>query len=139
MHRTLRTIGIISLRFVLFIMIIHPFDKAVADCKRLFLAAFFSGFFINMLMLAVPIYSLQVLDRVLSSGSTNTLAALTIIVGICLFFMGVMNTLRTMIFNHIGRWLDDRLSTDVVKRMVAFDPYRTLVDSKHVAMHVPKS
>ena len=101
-------------------MIIHPFDKAVADCKRLFLAAFFSGFFINMLMLAVPIYSLQVLDRVLSSGSTNTLAALTIIVAICLFFMGVMNTLRTMIFNHIGRWLDDRLSTDVVKRMVAF-------------------
>ena len=69
-------------------------------------------------MLAVPLYSLQVLDRVLSSGSTDTLFALTVIVGICLIFMGVMNTLRAMIFSHIGRWLDDKLSSDVVSRMV---------------------
>lgn len=92
--------------------------KALKQCRPLFLGAFAFGLFINLLVLAVPLYSLQVLDRVLSSGSHDTLLMLTLIVGVALVFMGVMQALRAIIFNHIGRWLDDRLSSDIVEETV---------------------
>lgn len=92
--------------------------KALKQCRPLFLGAFVFGLFINLLVLAVPLYSLQVLDRVLSSGSQDTLLMLTLIVAVALVFMGVMQGLRAIIFNHIGRWLDDRLSSDIVEETV---------------------
>lgn len=92
--------------------------KALKQCRPLFLGAFVFGLFINLLVLAVPLYSLQVLDRVLSSGSQDTLLMLTLIVGVALLFMGVLQALRAIIFNHAGRWLDDRLSADIVEETV---------------------
>jgi len=92
--------------------------KALKQCRPLFFGAFAFGLFINLLILAVPLYSLQVLDRVLSSGSHDTLLMLTLIVAVALAFMGVMQGLRAIIFNHIGRWLDDRLSSDIVEETV---------------------
>jgi ABC-type protease/lipase transport system fused ATPase/permease subunit len=57
----------------------HP-DVAAAlrDCRRAFASvALFSGI-VNLLMLAGPLYMLQVYDRVLSSRSVPTLIALSI-------------------------------------------------------------
>lgn len=69
-------------------------------------------------MLAVPLYSLQVLDRVLTSGSLDTLLFLTLIVGAALLFMAVLQVFRSLVFNHIGRWLDDRLSSWIASTTV---------------------
>lgn len=95
-----------------------PIKQAISECKPLLLGAFFFGLFINVLMLAVPIYSLQVLDRVLSSGSMDTLVALTLLVLGALIFMGIMQVLRSSVFSHIGRWMDDRLSGDIVTKTI---------------------
>ena len=92
---------------------------ALGDCRTLLWGAFWFGLFINLLMLAVPIYSLQVLDRVLSSGSHETLLMLTIVVAGCILFMGLLQGLRTQVFNHIGRWLIEYLSSDIVTRTVS--------------------
>jgi ABC-type protease/lipase transport system fused ATPase/permease subunit len=57
----------------------HP-DVAAAlrDCRRAsWSVALFSGL-VNLLMLAGPLYMLQVYDRVLSSHSVPTLVALTV-------------------------------------------------------------
>ncbi|MEF1307158.1 hypothetical protein QTO17_35405, partial [Vibrio owensii] len=49
---------------------------------------------INALMLVVPIYSLQLFDRVLSSRSTDTLFLLTVIALFLLISQALLDTLR---------------------------------------------
>ena len=53
---------------------------------------------------------MQVLDRVLSSNSIETLIYLTIIVLAFLAFLGVLTQVRSTIFLHVSNWLDEKLS-----------------------------
>jgi len=91
---------------------------ALSECRPLFFSAFIFSLVINLLSLAVPIYSMQVLDRVLSSGSKNTLMMLTIIVAASVVFSGIITALRATVFSQISRWLDDKLSTDIVYKSI---------------------
>ena len=60
------------------------------------------SFFINVLMLAVPIYSLQVYDRVMSSQNVMTLLLLTAIVVGLLLAYGVLDTVRNRLLVRVG-------------------------------------
>jgi len=51
--------------------------NALMACRGGFLAVALFSLCINLLMLTVPIYMLQLFDRVLGSGSTDTLLLLT--------------------------------------------------------------
>ncbi len=53
---------------------------------------------------------MQVLDRVLSSNSVETLIYLTIIVIAFLVFLGMITQIRSTIFLHISNWLDEKLA-----------------------------
>ena len=55
------------------------------------------SFAISVLMLAVPIFSLQVYDRVLGSGSRDTLLALVLITSAALAALGMLETVRTWV------------------------------------------
>lgn len=79
-------------------------------CSQAFLFAFVFSFFISIFMLAMPIYSMQVLDRVLSSGSIETLIFLSLIIAILFIFLGILTAIRSTVFIHIGNWLDKKLS-----------------------------
>lgn len=68
------------------------------------------GFVANMLLLATPLYMIQIFDRVLNSGSYETLFFLTLIVIIVLLVAGIMEAVRKRLQNRIGTWLDKRLS-----------------------------
>ena len=59
----------------------HPdFAAALKECRRAFLGvALFSGM-VNMLMLAGPLYMLQVFDRVLAGNTVGTLAIMLLAV-----------------------------------------------------------
>jgi ATP-binding cassette, subfamily C, type I secretion system permease/ATPase len=59
---------------------VHPdLADALRDCRRAFASvALFSGV-VNLLMLAGPLYMLQVYDRVLNSRSVPTLVALSLL------------------------------------------------------------
>ena len=111
---------------------INSIKAALVERRFLFFGALGFSLFINILMLAVPIYSMQVLDRVLSSGSIDTLLMLTIIVAISLFFMGFLQALRDLVFSQIGRWLDDRLSTEVVQKTIDIAIHRPNIGSQPV-------
>jgi PrtD family type I secretion system ABC transporter len=56
----------------------------------------------NLLMLAVPLFSLQVYDRVLSSRSADTLWLLSVGVLIALLVLGALETLRSWILIRIA-------------------------------------
>lgn len=92
---------------------------ALKECRPLFIGALIFSLIINLLSLAVPIYSMQVLDRVLSSGSKNTLIMLTLIVVASVVFSGLITGLRSIVFTQISRWMDDKISTEIVHKTIA--------------------
>jgi len=60
------------------------------------------SFFLNLLMLVVPLYMLQVFDRVLSSRSESTLVMLTILAGFMLLVLGVLEAVRARVLVRTG-------------------------------------
>lgn len=89
--------------------------EVVSSCRRSmgWLLLFSLG--INLLVLASPIYMLQVFDRVLTSGRFETLLFLTLIAGIAVFAMGVIETARGRFLARVGGWLEQRLSGEVIR------------------------
>ncbi|MCX2722851.1 type I secretion system permease/ATPase [Roseibium salinum] len=72
-------------------------------------AAILSGF-ITLLQLTGPFFMLQVHDRVLNSQSLDTLSMLTIIAGGALILYGVLEFIRSQIFQVMGTELVRRLN-----------------------------
>lgn len=85
--------------------------------KTIFYAAAFSCA-VNLLMLLLPLYSLQVLDRVVSSRSTETLFMLTFITVIGFIFYGIFSALRTSLLNGITEWLDYKLAPYLLEQSI---------------------
>ena len=69
---------------------------------------------INLLMLATPLYMLQVYDRVLASRSTDTLLLLTLVVVAALLTLASLEAVRTFLMVKLGHWLDRRLSGNLL-------------------------
>lgn len=81
--------------------------------------------FANLLMLTGPMYMLQVYDRVLGSGSVETLIALSVLVVFLYGVMGVLDHTRGRIMARVGaRFQDDldRRVFDAVVRKSAVAP-----------------
>jgi len=64
---------------------------------------------VNLLMLAGPLFMLQVYDRVLASGSSATLIVLFAIVAYLYAIMGIVDHLRGRILSRAGARLQDAL------------------------------
>ena len=89
----------------------NKIDQALKACKRAFNYIIFFGFIVSFLTLATSIYSLEVFDRVLSSGSIETLIALTIIIVIFSIILHFVQAIRSTITSHISKYLDQKLSS----------------------------
>lgn len=83
--------------------------KQVAKVNLLF------SLFINLLLLSTSIYSLQILDRVLSSGSINTLIMLSLLMLVIYITLTVIQSIRSSIFLHMSNWLDQKLSVKALE------------------------
>ncbi|MGO1118052.1 type I secretion system permease/ATPase [Rhodovibrionaceae bacterium A322] len=81
---------------------------------ELFSASFFS-LFINLLMLAMPLYMLQIFERVITTGNLATLAYLTVIALFAFVVMGFLITLRSRILTSAGERFDSNTSPEVLK------------------------
>lgn len=91
-------------------------QETLLSCKKSFIYAFIFSFFINIAMLAMPIYSLQVLDRVLSSFSVETLVVIALIVMAMLVFMTILQIIRNFVFAQIGFHLEKKLEPLLVDK-----------------------
>ncbi len=94
------------------------YREAVRDLLKGGAAAGFVGLFVNLLHLALPLYTIQVYDRVISSGNFDTLIALTVIVAVLLGFQAVLDVLRHRIFTVLGARLAARLGRPVFEAAV---------------------
>jgi ABC-type protease/lipase transport system fused ATPase/permease subunit len=77
---------------------VHPdLAAALRDCRRAFAGvALFSGV-VNLLMLAGPLYMLQIYDRVLSSRSVPTLVVLSVFLVGAYAFQGALDLIRSRV------------------------------------------
>ena len=92
----------------------HPqVTAALKDCRRAFWSvALFSGV-VNLLMLAGPLYMLQIYDRVLASRSVPTLIALSVFLVGAYAFQGILDVIRARIVARGALYLDQHLDTTV--------------------------
>ena len=84
-------------------------ERAIRACRSAFAACAMFSLAINVLMLTLPIYMLQVYDRVLTTGRVETLVMLTLIATIALAVMCALDALRTAITIRVGCWLNEQL------------------------------
>jgi PrtD family type I secretion system ABC transporter len=73
-------------------------------------------------MLAVPLYLLQVFDRVLTSRSFDTLWVLTLITAIALLAYGLLEAMRRLMLSRMGVLLETRLGAPVLKLAIHAQP-----------------
>lgn len=94
-------------------------DATMRLCSKAVVYAFFFSLLMNLLSLAMPLYSLQVLDRVLSTGSYHTLAVLSVIVIICFLCLSVLQAARSHIFLSISNYLELKLSPSLFRHVIS--------------------
>lgn len=85
------------------------------------------SFLVNALMLTGPLYMLQVYDRVLSSRSLDTLAALSLIMALLFAFMGVFDHLRARALARVGLLWNEAAQMWIADRDVGVDTQRTVL------------
>ncbi len=88
--------------------------SALNACRSSFVGIGVFSFFINLAMLAVPLYTLQLFDRVLTSQNMDTLIMLSIAVGLALALLGFLEVLRSRIMVRLSIWLDRYLGPELL-------------------------
>ena len=96
-----------------------PLKRAFAACRRVFVGVALFSACLNILMLSVPLYMMQVYDRVLATSNVDTLIALTVMVAAALLVLGFLDALRGRVMVRVGTWLDRELGSLVLESAVA--------------------
>ncbi|MCC2690917.1 MAG: transporter, ATPase component (Type toxin/protease secretion system) [Rhizobiaceae bacterium] len=85
-------------------------------CRRQFLAVGLFSLCVNVLMLTSSLYMMQVYDRVLASGSTETLVLLTVIALGALGVMAALDAVRSRVLGRLGTWFEAHLAPEALSR-----------------------
>lgn len=93
---------------------VDPLRAVVREGRVAILYIALFSLFINLLILTSPIYMMQVYDRVLASGKIETLVMLTLIAGIAVLVLGLLEMVRGKILARLAQWLERRLSPDLI-------------------------
>ena len=94
---------------------------AMKMCRKSFVTVGVFSFFINLLMLTIPLYMLQVFDRVLAGFSQDTLVYLTILAVFSLAVLSLLDAARLKILHKVSSWLDRSLSPLALVKSVDAD------------------
>ncbi len=94
-------------------------DTAIKASKTGLKAMLAFSLCINLLMLAAPLYMLQVFDRVISSGNTDTLIYLTVVTLAAILALACLEMVRGRLMVKLGTWLEQRLTEPVFAASVA--------------------
>ncbi len=96
----------------------NSFTQTTAVCKRTLAVAAFFSLFINLLQLTVPIYMMQLLDRVLASSSAETLGFLSLIAVLALLTMAGLEIVRSRVLARTGSWFERALGFETFAQSV---------------------
>ena len=94
-------------------------ERALSACRRAWVGVGLFSACVNMLMLAVPIYMMQLYDRVLTTRNVDTLLVLSAMVAGALVVFGILEALRSRVVERVGAWLDAELGAPALAGAVA--------------------
>jgi len=89
-------------------------DNALASCRVMVKFVLLFGFLVNLLMLSTPLFSMQVLDRVIGSQSLETLVMLLLVIILALALLSLIQAARSFAMNKLGTWFENKLSEVVL-------------------------
>ncbi|MBF8224462.1 ATP-binding cassette domain-containing protein [Halomonas sp. 328] len=87
--------------------------------KSLIVAAVFGGMVINVAALASAFYTMQVYDRVVPTGASNTLLVLTLGVFVAILYEGLTKAVRARIYESLIDNVDRSLSFAIYRRFLS--------------------
>lgn len=101
----------------------EAFRRLLGSVKQAYGWVFLASTGMNILVLASPIYMMQMYDRVLLTGSIDTLVFLTVICAVAMAVMGALDAIRSMILGRIGAWFERTLRFQLLSGVlrVAFE------------------
>ncbi|WP_420394635.1 type I secretion system permease/ATPase [Acuticoccus sp.] len=95
-------------------------QRALSACRGTFGLVFAYSCGYNLLLLAPPLFLLQIYDRVLPSRSVDTLVMLTGIIAAAVLVDAALDSLRRGIMARLGLWLEDRLRPSALSATFAY-------------------
>ncbi|OED34325.1 hypothetical protein AB834_06845 [PVC group bacterium (ex Bugula neritina AB1)] len=98
--------------------------KAMFKTKRWFVEVLLATVLINVLAVAISMYSIQVYDRVVPSFARATLLTLTFAIGVIIFVDWLLKYIRTWILNNVSSDMDREISQKVYDHMLNIRPDR---------------
>lgn len=105
-----------------------PLRRSLRACRHLLVAAVAFSFCLNILVLAAPVYMLQVYDRVLTSRSAETLVLLTVITLLALAALSWLDSLRMQLLARAGARLESGNVAPVLRKLLAVPASLTETD-----------
>lgn len=97
---------------------IELFKNVAKEQKSLITYAAIATFGINILALGSSLYTMQVYDRVVSSGAMSTLIALYIGVSIAIFLEMLLKFAKSTILDYNMKVMDVKFSNDIFRRFL---------------------
>jgi ATP-binding cassette subfamily C protein len=97
----------------------NPFEIAIRSLRGGLGYVGFLTFFICICQLIVPLFMVQVYDRVLGSRSLDTLAALIVVAVAGLVLLGALEYIRSRVYHILGDRLARRLNSATLEAAVA--------------------
>ena len=96
----------------------HWFWSEVWKVRREFWPVLLAALIVNMLALAVPLFTMNVYDRVIPNKAVSTLWVLAMGVALALVFDFVLRIARSQLIDEIGRRLDAKLAQKLFEKVM---------------------
>lgn len=93
-------------------------EKAVKSFRKTMIIIAVFSFFATLLQLTIPLYMLQIYDRVLPSQSTDTLIFLSILAAFALITLGLTEMVRQIFATRASARLDAYLADDILEKVI---------------------
>lgn len=96
----------------------HWFWGRIKECTGLYRDVLIAAFFINVLAVALPLFTMNVYDRVIPNKAIETLWMLAIGVGMVVIADALLRTIRGYYLDLASKRIDVYLSADIMERVL---------------------
>jgi len=96
----------------------HWFWAAIMENRRLYRDALIAALLINLFAMAMPLFTMNVYDRVVPNNAVETLWVLAAGIGLVTIFNTILGTARAHVVDSASKRVDVRLSAQIMERVL---------------------
>ena len=96
----------------------HWFWAAIMENRRLYRDALVAALLINVFAMAMPLFTMNVYDRVVPNNAVETLWVLAIGITLVVIFNMILSTARSHVVDSASKRVDVRLSAQIMERVL---------------------